>query len=452
MQHTQLSLHELERFCHLMGRSLKSGLSFVEALQTYGRTAKWRAEAVIAAVERGENAAGAMSASAKFPPLLIGMVEVGETSGRLDETFMRMADYYRELIRSRRVFQQGIAWPILQLIAAVVTLSVLFLGLDYLQRRVAAIVPPDLFGLGLSPLQNLAIVWAVAVILAGVFLSTLWLMRRGQMPAVIAGVIHRVPAVGSTLERISASRFAWALGASIDAGTDAVTAIRMAIRGSGDARLRRVEALMIQSIRQGESFESALAATGAFPPELIQTVALGESTGQVTECVERLAQDYDERNALALRRFGQVSGLIVSLSVIALLGVTVTSMYARYLQMVDGALQASSSTLDQLREDTQAVLRDEPLDSTTDPSAIPQLDSSPSDNELIQTRDRMVKDFVEHNEDFKQFESMYSKLGRFNEMTPNEFLDAIAGETPAQKNARELKAKQEASRSSGDRE
>ena len=38
----------------------------------------------------------------------------------------------------------------------------------------------------------------------------------------------------------------------------------------------------------------------------------------------------------------------------------------------------------------------------------------------------MVKDFVENNEDFKQIESMYETLGRFDEMTPDEFLDSIA--------------------------
>ena len=425
-----------------MGRSLRTGQSFLDGLQIYGRTSKWRADDVIDAVRRGESAADAMNASGSFPPLLVGMVEVGESSGRLDETFMRMANYYRELIRSRRVFQHGIVWPILQLVAAVAALSLLFLGLDYLQRKVTAVVPPDLFGLGLTPLQNLALVWTVAAIFAAVFLTLFWWLRSGKVPPIIATLIQKIPAVGATLKRISASRFAWALGASIDAGTDAATAIRMAIRGSGDARFRRVESSLLESIRRGESFESALAATGVFPAELVQTVSVGESTGQVTECVERLAEEYDERNAMALRRFGQVSGLIVSLSVIALLGGTAISMYARYLQMVDGALKASSSTLDQIRDDNLAAISDESFAPSASPSGIAD---AQSDNELIQTRDQMVEDFVENNEDFKQVESMYSTLSRFNEMTPNEFLDAIAGETPAQRTVRENKESKEQS-------
>ena len=48
---------------------------------------------------------------------------------------------------------------------------------------------------------------------------------------------------------------------------------------------------------------------------------------------------------------------------------------------------------------------------------------------MLQTRDRMVKDFVENNDDFGKVKSIYSTLGRFNELTPNEFLDAIAGDS-----------------------
>ncbi len=36
-----------------------------------------------------------------------------------------------------------------------------------------------------------------------------------------------------------------------------------------------------------------------------------------------------------------------------------------------------------------------------------------------------MKDFVENNEDFKQIESIYRHLGKYNEMTADEFLDGL---------------------------
>ena len=426
---SSLSLSSLERFCHFVGQSLHGGQSFVESLRAYSRVGDWDAGPVADAVLQGDDAASALRKSARFPELLTDMVEVGEASGKLDQTFLRLADYYRELIRSQRVFQQGIFWPGLQLTAAAIVLSLLFLALDYLQRTVTVLVAPDLFGLGLQPLGNMAVV----ILVASIFLTMLgllsWWSLQGRMPSPLFNLLRRLPGVGTTWKRIATSRFAWALGAAIDAGTDAVTAVRLALRSSSNPAYKNVERQLIQSLQNGQSFEQALAVTRKFPAELIQAVAVGESTGRVTECVQRLSQDYDEQNQVALRRLGQVSGMVVSLSVVVLLGFTVVSMYTRYMHMVSGALQANSQTLDEIRGALIAA-----------PPANDELPNSPrmgigqvasdSDNELIQTRDRMVEDFVENNEDFKKVQSIYSSLQRFNELTPNEFLDAIAGELP----------------------
>ncbi len=431
-------LHALERFCYLMGLSLRGGQSFVESLRAYSVTGNWDATRAVDAVVGGESAASALKTSGNFPELLIGMVEVGEATGKLDETFLRLADYYRELIRSQRAFRQVIFWPILQLIAAASVLSLLFFALDYLQRKVTVIVAPDLFGLGLQPLGNMALVISVAVAILTMLGVILWRTSRGGIPSPVSGLLRRLPWVGKTWKRIATTRFAWTLGAAIDAGTDAVTAVRLAVRGSSDASYKNVERQLVQSLQNGESFEAALAATQQFPAELIQAVAVGESTGQVTECVQRLSHDYEEQNAIALRRLGQVSGTVVSLSVVILLGFTVVSMYTQYLQMVNGALRANSQTLTQMREaiSTVPITGDQIMGSASttlksnraDSNAIAPDSANENENELIQTRDRMVKQFVENNEDFSKFESIYSTLSRFNEMTPNEFLDAVAGE------------------------
>ncbi len=450
---TSFSLPALEQFCYLMGLSLRGGQSFVEALRAYSRSGKWDAQPVIDAVIDGESAASALGKSGDFPELMIGMVEVGEGAGKLDETFLRLADYYRELIRSQRVFRQGIFRPVIQLIAAATVLSLMFFALDHLQRTVKVVVAPDLFGLGLQPLGNMVLVMVVAGVILLTLGVLLWRTSTARTPSRLSGLLRRLPGVGTTWKRISTSRFAWTLGAAIDAGTDAVTAVRWAVRGSSDASYKKVEKQLVESLQNGESFEAALAATHRFPTELIQAVAVGESTGQVTECVQRLSLDYDEQNAIALRRMGQVSGMAVSLSVVLLLGFTVVSMYSQYLQMVSGALSANSQTLQQMREavvaipiDGGKILDSESLgmdsngiDSATRNSSnleINRLDpaaASGTDNELLQTRDRMVKEFVENNDDFSKVKSIYNTLGRFNEMTPNEFLDAIAGDTQSPK-------------------
>ena len=54
-----------------------------------------------------------------FPPLLVQMVHVGESSGRLDRTLLELAEHYDHRISTRNEFLRGIAWPVIELLMAV---------------------------------------------------------------------------------------------------------------------------------------------------------------------------------------------------------------------------------------------------------------------------------------------------------------------------------------------
>ena len=66
---------------------------------------------------------------------------------------------------------------VMQLAAAAGVVSILFVVLHLLEKRISGLVAPDVFLLGLSPLENLMLFWAV---LLGVGLS-LFLIVKGTM-------------------------------------------------------------------------------------------------------------------------------------------------------------------------------------------------------------------------------------------------------------------------------
>ena len=51
------------------------------------------------------------------------MVEVGERTGRLDEVFLRLSDHYENLLKVRRGFLAGIAWPVIELTIALIVIG-----------------------------------------------------------------------------------------------------------------------------------------------------------------------------------------------------------------------------------------------------------------------------------------------------------------------------------------
>src|SRR5262249_7365325 len=61
----------------------------------------------------------------RFPPLFIELVAVGEQSGRLEDTFHELAEYYETTLGVQRNFRSQMAYPAIQFIAAVLIISAL---------------------------------------------------------------------------------------------------------------------------------------------------------------------------------------------------------------------------------------------------------------------------------------------------------------------------------------
>ena len=439
---SSFSSRQLEKICYRLGTSVKSGIPIAEAweneTQLLRRSKRKAFERVQAQLKAGGSLADAMAAERDFPSLLSEMVRVGEESGRLDQALLRVADHYRALVRMKRTFLQGVTWPMLQLSAAAVVVSFFFIVLHVLETRIAGLVAPDVFLMGFSPLENLVVFWAVLV---GGGLA-LFLLVKGVKSGWFGSLPMRaammVPLLGSTIKELALSRFAWAFGAAVDTGMNAAKAMQLGLRSTQNRYYQSHEREIATSLAAGEDFFSALHRTDAFPADLLQAVRTGELTGELTEGLQRLSDEYQEQSSMNLRRIGQISGFGIFMTVGSVLAFSVLFMYAGYLSMVSDALSGHSLTLEQIRADQVELTRS----ALTAPApSLSELDTSengePADeasgeepakpkNPIIATRDAMVKDFVENNEDFKQFESIYKTLGRYNEMTPDEFLDAIA--------------------------
>lgn len=430
-----MSASQLEKLCYRLGTSLRAGISVADAWGNETELLRGRQrrafERVHQQLNKGSSLANALSAERSFPPLLTAIVHVGEETGRLDQAFLRLADHWRAIVRMKRTFLQGVTLPLLQLIAAATVVSVLFGALHLLETRVPGLVAPDPFLLGLSPLQNLALFWGVLLGGGLVLFLIVKGVTSGWFGSLPLRMAMTIPLVGSTIKQLALSRFAWAFGTAVDSGMSAGQAMRLGLASIQNRYYQSHERQIAGSLAAGEDFFSALHRTDAFPPDLLQTVRTGELTGELTEGLGRLSDDYQEQAAINLRRIGQISGFGIFTAVGGVLIASALLMYGNYLGMVSDALKGQSLTLEEIRADQAQMtiaLSNAGEMTTGERIRAESPEAPPNDNAILATRDAMVKDFVENNADFKQIESMYKALGSFNEMTPNEFLDAIAPE------------------------
>lgn len=95
----------LTRFSRILGSLYKSGLPILQSLDIVSRAVENRLIAsVIKDVENevraGKGLAEPMTATRRFPPMVVQMVTVGEETGKLDEMLEKVAEYYDKEVDS----------------------------------------------------------------------------------------------------------------------------------------------------------------------------------------------------------------------------------------------------------------------------------------------------------------------------------------------------------------
>ena len=124
---------DLSVFCRQFVSILEAGVPMKEALamleeQTENKTLKKSIAEVLTNIEKGNTLADAMRGESDvFPPMLINMVEAGESSGNLEMAFSRMAEQFEKEAKLKATVRKATVYPIVLIIAAIGVVAVMLL-------------------------------------------------------------------------------------------------------------------------------------------------------------------------------------------------------------------------------------------------------------------------------------------------------------------------------------
>jgi len=115
----------IARFTRTLGTLMNSGVPVLQALtivrDTAGNEVVARAIMVVHdSVKEGENIASPMESTSIFPPMVVGMVEVGEETGKLPEMLMKVADNYDDEVDNAVAALSSVLEPLLIIGLAVI--------------------------------------------------------------------------------------------------------------------------------------------------------------------------------------------------------------------------------------------------------------------------------------------------------------------------------------------
>ena len=309
----------LAQHCRRVGSSLEAGLEIRRVMQQEVERAQARERASMQQIQ--QSIAGGSSVSEAYaavdgflPPLVKGMVQVGEMSGRLDEAFLRMADHYERQISLRRTFLAGIAWPMIQLVAALAVIGFLIWVMGALGDSLTGLddKPVDFLGLGLRGNRGLLIYVSVV---AGIAIGGVLLFKAATASAAAFRPLQRMlmalPVIGTSIRSLALSRLAWTLAVTTNTSMDAAKCITLAIRNAQNVVYAGTIEPITAIIQQGRPMAEALRSTGEYPSEFVDALEVGEDTGQLSEAMERMSRHYEDQAKAALAALAVFSGFAV---------------------------------------------------------------------------------------------------------------------------------------------
>jgi type IV pilus assembly protein PilC len=104
----------------------------------------------------------------------------------------------------------------------------------------------------------------------------------------------RTPMVGDTIKKFQVSQFCRTLATLLSGGTPLVAGLQTAGEAIDSPLLRSSITTATQMVREGESLNTALSATGIMPELALDMIEVGESSGALAPMLTSVAEFYEE--------------------------------------------------------------------------------------------------------------------------------------------------------------
>ncbi len=270
---------------------LHTGMSLPEALTraSVGSDPELRriCETVAPALQAGAPLTASLARdAARFPPLVMPLLEVGEMSGGMAGTARRLADNFHQTAAVERRFKTQIFSPWLIILALGLLRAILSVGQplpEIIRGTAGTLLTFTFWYLGGRIAVRAAMAWP-------------WLRLS------VDTIKVALPRLGLVVRNLAAARWARSFATLWDAGVPISPALEVASRSALNAYYERAIQQAARQTRLGRSLHESLGSTQLLPAHLLSVIATAETSGNLAANLERLAAVMEEE---ALARASQ---------------------------------------------------------------------------------------------------------------------------------------------------
>ncbi|HJV85646.1 MAG TPA: type II secretion system F family protein [Noviherbaspirillum sp.] len=260
-----------------------------------------------------------------FSSFFLSMVRVGETTGRLEEIFLRLFDHLEFERDMRERVKTALRYPMFVVIAMLVAIAIINLFVIPAFAKVYAgfNAKLPLMTQILINTSNFTIHFWPLILAAAVGAAIAFKMYI----ATPAGrfkwdkIKLRFPIVGKIILKAALARFARSFALSSKSGVPIVQGLNVVAQTVDNVYIASRVEQMRDGVERGESILRTAVTTGVFTPVVLQMIAIGEETGEIDDLMDEIAAMYEREVDYELKTLSsQIEPiLIVGLGILVLI-------------------------------------------------------------------------------------------------------------------------------------
>jgi type II secretory pathway component PulF len=286
---------------------LRSGVPLLRALEVLKKQASHAGlvevlERVRSDVQEGKPLADAMARHPRvFGEMAVSMVRAGSEGGFLEEALERVAEFTEKQDELKGRTQGALAYPVFLGVIGTTVVSILlvffvpkFEGMfARLRERGELPVMTDWLLAFSSTLQRWWWLVGLAMIVGG---YAAWRQLNSDAGRMWADRMKlKIPLAAPIFLNLAVARFCRVLGTMLQNGVPILRSLEISASAAGNRVLADAVEVASQNISAGQSLAQPLAASGHFPPTVVEMIAVAEESATLDTVLIRIADGLERR-------------------------------------------------------------------------------------------------------------------------------------------------------------
>ena len=250
-------------------------------------------------VTDGTPLSSAMAAYPKFfNPFIINLVEMGETNGRLDVAFDRIATVTEKEIKVSGKAKSAMIYPIILLTLAIG--MTIFLSVSVVPTFAQLFIDfggelPGITKMMLAISDFLQNYWYVVIVgIVGLVFLTKFLWNKRSSRRYMERFIRKVPVLRGISNAKIMGKYARVISSMLDSGVPIIKTLTITKGSLQNVDFEDAFTNVIADVKTGMPIYQAVENTGLFTSLAVSMTKIGEESGKIGELLSNTAEFYEE--------------------------------------------------------------------------------------------------------------------------------------------------------------